>query len=168
MNSYQEVWWRQVQSDHAVLLRLRRQPAEPCHQLHYLQMVTEKLGKAYFWRSGKPPGKSHKSFVRFLQALDDRPEPDRTRIARLLGFQRAASLESWIVSIAPLAFELQGLAPSLAGDGPNPEYPWPTASPRFAPATFPFGIWEKLVDQDRGRRFLIVIDCAVRAFPQLA
>ena len=86
MNGYQNLWWRQTRSDHSVLLLLRRRGANPCHQLHYLQMVAEKLGKAYFWRSGRPPRKSHASFVRFIQALDDRPEPDRTRIAEFLGF----------------------------------------------------------------------------------
>src|SRR5712691_5226381 len=89
MNSYQRLWWEQMRSDHSVLLLLRQQGASPCQQLHYLQMVTEKLGKAYFWRTGNPPRKSHASFVRFLQALDDRPDPDRTRIAVIFGFRRA-------------------------------------------------------------------------------
>ena len=52
MNPYQRVWWQQVQSDYSVLLLLRREGAAPCRQLHYLQMVTEKLAKAYLWRHG--------------------------------------------------------------------------------------------------------------------
>jgi hypothetical protein len=79
MNDYQRLWWEQTRSDHAVLLMLRRQEAMPCQQLHYLQMVTEKLGKAYFWRTGHPPPQSHVSFVRFLQALDSRSNADRAR-----------------------------------------------------------------------------------------
>jgi hypothetical protein len=32
-------------------------------------MVTEKIGKAFFWRAGKQPPKSHASFVQFV--VDD-------------------------------------------------------------------------------------------------
>jgi hypothetical protein len=67
-------------------------------------MVTEKLGKAYFWRSGRPPRTTHASFVRFLQALDDRPASDVHRIATFLGFGRAEDLERWIPTIPPLAY----------------------------------------------------------------
>ena len=73
---------------------LRRHGAGACHHLHYLQMVTEKLGKAYFSANGKPREKSHASFVRFLQALDDRQEPVRTRIAELFGFGRSQDFEN--------------------------------------------------------------------------
>src|SRR5437773_8202460 len=116
MNAYQALWWEQTRSDHALLLLLRRNDAAPCHQLHYLQMVTEKIGKAYFWRTGRPPRKSHASFVRFLQALDNRAEPDRTRIAGIFGFGRAGDFGNWIPTITPLAYDLERLAPALAGD----------------------------------------------------
>src|SRR5438105_3289412 len=106
MNSFQTLWWEQTRSDHSVLLLMRRQGINPCQQLHYLQMVTEKLGKAYFWRTGRSPRKSHASLVRFLQALDDRPEPERFRIAELFGFGRAQDFENWIPTITPLAYAL--------------------------------------------------------------
>jgi hypothetical protein len=54
MNSYQKVWWKQAKSDHDAFLLIRRQGIAQCHLLHYLQMVTEKIAKAYFWRSGTP------------------------------------------------------------------------------------------------------------------
>ena len=57
--------------------------------------------------------------MRFLQALDDRPAADVRRIAQLLGFGRAEDLENWIPTVAPLAYELERLAPALAIDGPN-------------------------------------------------
>jgi hypothetical protein len=167
MNRYQKLWWEQSLSDHAVLLQFRRNGAIPCHQLHYLQMVTEKLGKAYFWRTGYPPRKSHASFVRFLQALDDRPSPHCSRIANLLGFARARDFENWIPTITPLAYGLERLAPGLAGDnGPNAEYPWPWAAPDFGPASYDFGIWHQLTGSGRGRQLLRVIDSAVIRFPQ--
>jgi hypothetical protein len=169
MNAFQRLWWEQARADHGVLLLLRRQKAEACHQLHYLQMVTEKLGKAYFWRSGRPPRMSHASFVRFLQALDDRPSAETELVAACLGFARGHDLGAWIRSVAPLAYEMERLAPRLAGpDGPNAEYPWPHSAPAQAPINFPFPIWTSLVDTGSGRQLLRVIDAAVRNFPQYA
>lgn len=132
-------------------------------------MVTEKLGKSYFWRTGEPPPKSHISFVRFLQALDDRPEPDLTRIAKLPGFGRVRDFENWIRTITPIAYELEHIAPSLAGNnGPNPEYPWLQVAPVHAPASYDFRVWTKLTDTGRGRQLLKVIDAAVLEFPKYA
>jgi hypothetical protein len=132
-------------------------------------MVTEKLGKAYFWRTGNPPKKSHASFVRFLQALDNRTHPDRTRIATYLGFRRPQGLEKWIPTITPLAYDLERLAPALAGDnGPNPEYPWPRAAPVEAPVLYGFGVWKQLTETGRGRQLLQVIDAAVLSFREYA
>ncbi len=169
MNAYQRLWWEQTCSEHSVLLLLRRQGAHACHQLHYMQMVTEKLGKAYFWRTGKPPRKSHASFVKFLQALDDRPDPVRTRIADLLGFGRAQAMESWITTIVSPAYALERLAPDLAGDnGANLEYPWPRVAPANAPATHTFEVWTELTETGRGRQLFLVIDAAVANFPQYA
>jgi hypothetical protein len=167
MNDYQNLWWEQTRSDYSVLLLLRRNGFEPCHQLHYLQMVTEKLGKAYFWRTGHPPRTSHVSFVRFLQALDSRSNADRTQIANFLGFGRARDFVTWISTITPLAYDLERLAPALAGpNGPNPEYPWPSAAPVQAPVTHTFPVWRQLTETGRGRQLVHVIDVAVRRFPE--
>lgn len=126
-------------------------------------MVTEKLGKAYFWRTGHPPRPTHISFVKFLQALYHRPTLERKAIERQLGFGNSRAFRQWIVSITPLAYELERLAPSLAGDtGPNPEYPWPRQSPEYTPATFQFSLWPLLHDTGRGRELLRFIDTAVR------
>ncbi len=166
MNSYQQLWFEQTRSDHSVLILLRKQDAAPCHQLHYLQMVTEKLGKAYFWRTGKPPKATHVSFVRFLQILDDRPRVEVDRIAKLLGFSKAVLLEAWIQNASPLAHALERLAPALAGkNSPNPEYPWPQPAPVSAPVSFTFPIWSELKNTTRGRMLLRVIDTAVAEFP---
>ena len=167
MNSYQQVWWEQTCADHDILNLLRKKGVAPCHQLHYLQMVTEKLGKAYFWRTGRPPRTTHASFVRFLQALDNRPARDADRIAGLLGFGRSQDLETWIPTITPLAYDLERLAPNLAGfNSPNPEYPWPHVAPVNAPVSFPFNVWSDLTETGRGRQLLRVIDAAVLQFPQ--
>lgn len=166
MNSFQKIWWEQTQSDHSVLVRLRNLGVPDCHQLHYLQMVTEKLGKACFWRTGAPPPKTHVVFVRFLQSLDDRKK-DVGRIAQLLGFQHVHSFEAWIRTDVPLAYALERLAPALANDGPNPEYPWPMGAPTDAPTNYTSTVWKELTGQGgwQGRQLLKVIDAAVREFP---
>ncbi len=168
MNDYQRVWWEQTRSDVWVLNVLRKAGAAPCHQLHYIQMVTEKLGKAYFWRTGKPPRKSHAFFVKFLQALLDRAATDVEQIAGWLGFGRGSDFENWVPTIAPLAYAVERLAPDLANDGPNPEYPWPQKSPTDYPAGFDFPVWKQLTETGRGRQLLKVLDSAVREFPRYA
>ena len=166
MNEPQELWWRQVRSDHAVLLTFRKLGTEPCHQLHYLQMVTEKLAKAYFWRSGNPPRKSHAVFVQFLRRLGSCPSSERKKNTKVFGFVQFRAFQAHINAIIPLANALQGLAPALAQDnGPNPEYPWPQNAPQHVPASFEFDVWKQLVDTARGRRFLRMIDDAVNRFP---
>jgi hypothetical protein len=132
-------------------------------------MVTEKLGKAYFWRTGHPLGTTHASFVRFLQALDDRPGSDVKRIAQCLGFGRAVDLQTWIPTISPLAYDLERLAPKLAGfNSPNPEYPWPHSAPANAPVSYAFDVWTTLTETGRGHQLIRVIDAAVLQFPKYA
>ena len=165
MNACQDLWWQQARADHAVLLLLRRQSAAPCHQLHYLQMVTEKLSKAYFWRSGTPPSKSHAGFVQFLRGLGGCRSSEREKITGVFGFGRFGDFQSWTKAIMPLAYDLQKLAPALAQDnGPNPEYPWPRTEPLFVPVTFKFEVWEELTKSGRGRQLLQVVDLAVDRF----
>lgn len=167
MNQPQRFWWEQARSDHDILILLRTNAAAPCHQLHYLQMTSEKLAKAYFWRTGQPPARSHQGFVNFLRAITNRSKVDRSQIARLLGFNGRQTFESGIARIFPLAYGLQQLAPALAGDdGPNPEYPWPTAWPAHAPALYQFDIWERLNRTADGRGLLRLIDRAVPSFSQ--
>lgn len=168
MNQYQERWWRQAQADHAALVLLRRHAAAPCHQLHYLQMVTEKIGKAYFWRTGMPPPRSHAGFVQFMRFLGGVRQVERPRIADIFEFRRFDDFQNWIRSILPLAYALERLAPTLAQDGPNPEYPWPPNAPTFVPATFDFDVWREIKNTGRGRQLLQVIDIALQRFPEYA
>jgi hypothetical protein len=164
MNAAQRLWWQQAQSDQAVLVQLRRSGAHECHLLHYLQMATEKLSKAYLWRSGKAPPKSHTGFVRFLKALLDRRPPELERIAHALGFGRSEDLDKWVSGIQILAYELQNLAPAEAGNGPNPEYPWPHEAPLHFPAGHEFRLWNQLTNTGRGRKLLAFIARAVLSF----
>lgn len=165
MNDYQALWWQQVQSDYDILLLLRKQDALPCQQLHYLQMVTEKLGKAYFWRSNTSPPKSHAGFVKFLRALGGVRSSEHARLAGLFGFKQFKDFRYSLNRMSPLAYDLERLAPALARDnGPNPEYPWPTTAPKYTPVTYEFDIWKQIMDTGRGRELLKFIDTAVRRF----
>jgi len=167
MNSHQQVWWQQAKSDHDAFVLIRGQGIAQCHSLHYLQMVTEKLAKAYFWRSGSPPPQSHAGFVQFLRFLGQIPTRDRDRIASLLTFKRFADFQSWIRAVLPMAYDLERLAPALSDNGPNPEYPWPHGDPQFAPANHNFAIWPLLLSR-QGRDLMRIVHIAVERFPEYA
>jgi hypothetical protein len=167
MNSAQELWWKQAQSDHALFVKLRRSGEHECHLLHYLQMATEKLSKAYLWRSGHAPAKAHTGFVRFLKALLDR-RADLDRIAKILGFGRREDLDKWVRNVQTLAYSLQNIAPAEAGNGPNPEYPWPHEAPADCPIGHRFDLWKQLTNTGQGRKLIEIIERALARFDQYA
>jgi hypothetical protein len=150
MNEQQRLCLVQARTDFAVFELLRKEVTlPPCHALHYLQMATELLGKAYAWKRG-PIGKRHQAFVSFLKSL-------RTnRLAQQrLGFQ--GKNENWqhmLRKSVSLAHAIEVMAPTLAKDGPNPEYPWPPGNPNMTPAEHPFDIWQKLTETAAGRQFM--------------
>jgi hypothetical protein len=167
MNSFQRIWWEQVKSDYVVFSLVRASGVAQCHSLHYLQMVSEKIAKAYYWRTGGPPPRKHVGFVDFLRSLGVTRQPQRQRIARLFGFSRFADFQNWLRSVLPIAYDLERLAPSLAADGPNPEYPWPHMQPNTAPVQHEFAVWATLAS-GRGRDLMRVIHIAVERFPEYA
>jgi hypothetical protein len=150
MNEQQRLFLAQARSDFAVFGLLRTQAALPvCHAIHYLQMTTEMLGKAHAWGSGPNPG-THRAIVRFLRSLSTNRAAQRH-----LGYE--GKNEAWssrIRASIPFAQRVEDLAPALAQDGPNPEYPWPRANPHTAPAEHPFEIWAELTDTSKGRQFI--------------
>ena len=168
MNKYQELWWRQARSDHETFVLLRERGVPSCHLLHYLQMIAEKLGKAYLWRSGSPPPASHAGFVQFMRFMGGVRAAERARIAEIFEFKRFEDFQIWIRMVLPDAYALERLAPAFAHDGPNPEYPWPRAEPAHAPASYDFKLWRDIRDSARGRRMLRVIEIAVARFPEYA
>ncbi len=167
MNSYQELWWQQAKSDYDAFLLLREWGVAQCHTLHYLQMATEKIAKAYFWRSGRPPSRTHAGLRQFLKFLGHIGPRDRERIANLFSFGRFTDFQNWIRATLPIAHDLERLAPDLASDGPNTEYPWPHAAPQDAPARHDFAVWASL-RSGRGRDLMRVIHLAVERFPEYA
>ncbi|HET6250215.1 MAG TPA: hypothetical protein VFE47_21170 [Tepidisphaeraceae bacterium] len=150
MTIQQELFLFQGQSGFKVFELLRKNSdIHPCHALHYLQMSTEMLAKAHIWKSGPPHKLSHHAFVPFLRALGS------NRLAKQQ-FEYEGQDEQWqhlIRKSIPLAQEVEQLAPTLARDGPNPEYPWPPDMPLTAPARYEFQLWSDLQKSD-GRNFL--------------
>ena len=64
MNEQQRLFFVQAAADYELFQSLRKVGKYRCHAFHYLQMATEKLSKAYFWKAGFP-GKGHAMFRRF-------------------------------------------------------------------------------------------------------
>lgn len=153
MTEEQRLFLVQARSAYAVYRKLNADKAlHHCHALHYLQMATELLGKAHAWKEG-PIGKSHKGLVKFLRRL-----ADETKAQKQLGYE--GQNENWthtIRKITPIAENLQNMAPSLANDGPNPEYPWPTDAPTATPVEFAFPIWEELTETSYGRTLISLV-----------
>lgn len=159
MNPQQRAFHIQALSDWETFqyLRLRRERVE-CHELHYLQMATEKLAKAYLWGTKTPPRLAHASFVQFLRraALD-------SRIRQSLNLAHPRQLEDWVRSALPLARAVETLAPDLAQNGPNPEYPWPRDLPAIAPAEHDFAISREL-DTAKGRKLVDLVAKLISTF----
>lgn len=168
MTPEQKLWWNQAQSDYAVFVQLCGLPVNTCHRLHYLQMTTEKLCKAYLWRSGEVPSKTHTGFGQFLKALLVRKSADLDLIAKVTGFQRKEDLYNWVRYIHPLAHTLQKISPAEAGDGPNAEYPWPHAAPTNCPVDYPFPLWNELSNTAQGRKLLHFVGRAIKHFEAYA
>jgi len=167
MNKPQRLWWEQTKSDHEVFILIRSTGLARCQALHYLQMVTEKIGKPYLWRLGTAPPKSHAGFVQFLRFLGQIRQSDRERVAEIFSFKRFSDFQKWIRTILPIAYELERIAPDLAADGPNPEYPWPHDQPTVAPVHHDFKVWNTLMSGP-GRDLLRIIQIAVDRFAEYA
>jgi len=148
--TWSEAYLLQVRSDWQIY-QTQQQPVSDCHSLHYLQMATEKLGKAFLIAGGNASASvhtslvsfarnsalasktNHKAFVRFLQVAAHNPD-----LQRLLQMNRR-QLRAYIRSLLPIADEIERLAPALARGGPNAEYPWETpAETIHATATYRF------------------------------
>jgi hypothetical protein len=152
MTEHQRLFLVQARTDFMVFELFRKDSKlPPCHALHYLQMATEMLGKARAWKHG-PPRSTHRAFVGFLRSLSTNRQAQNQ-----LGFGKQN--ESWthlIRKSVPLAERIENLAPALCDNGPNPEYPWPSAAPQAAPVEHPFETWQEL-QTAAGRQFLSLV-----------
>ena len=167
MNDPQRLWWEQAASDFEIFELMRRVDQAQCHKLHYLQMASEKIAKAYFWRENKAPAKKHLMFVKFVTYLAQPHMDSRDRVANIFAFSHVDSFRTWVFNLVPLAYDLEHLQPQLANEGPNCEYPWPHSAPKLNPVGFNFPIWPKLTEQ-KGRELVRLIKTAITRFPEFA
>jgi hypothetical protein len=151
MNEQQRLFFVQAESDYRVLRLLQSRDQPACQILHYLQMSTEKLARAYLWKQDVVK-RSHAAFSKFLRSIAG---DDRVRVE--LGYKRRDQWDAKLDGIASLAERVQQLAPDLAGDGPNPEYPWPPTHPTSAPIEFEFPVSDEL-QKSSGRVLLDFLD----------
>jgi hypothetical protein len=140
--NWHEAFLRQARSDQAIRQRLNHPSVENSHRLHYLQMVCEKVAKAFLVRStaDDAPPAIHNIFVRFLQGLKSQRD-----IQLLLGYHDVKIFRRYIDSMLDLARRIEQLAPSQAGlNQPNAEYPWRDAvtGTIFAPVDYEFPLFD--------------------------
>jgi hypothetical protein len=151
MNAQQELFLVQARTVFSVFSIFRTDGSLPhCHALHYLQMATELLGKAHAWGKGPQKKLTHRALVKFLKVLASNTKAQSQLNYKGKNEQWTQMLRKW----KALAERIEDLAPDLAGDDPNPEYPWPPANPTETPARYEFPIWKELTDTADGRAFL--------------
>lgn len=110
----------QAESDLSVFQLLVSQDGmATCHWLHYLQMTSEKIGRAVRLADEQSGADalSHAAIVKALRLLRN-----QRGAARTLGMD-SRQFQQLVDRCLPIAYEIERLAPSFAA-GPNPEYPW--------------------------------------------
>jgi hypothetical protein len=120
--SWQKAFLKQARHDWATYQRTLLPSWPVCDRLHYLQMATEKLGKALLVGGNTTLGRllvlgSHAAFVKFLHVASN-----NHNLPARLGLTKA-QLKAYFNQFLPIAHEIEILAPALAQGGPNPEYP---------------------------------------------
>lgn len=156
---------RQGRSDWQMFTELQPRGDVPaCHALHFLQMATEKLAKAYRFRDTSTDAEtlltSHVGFPRFLNSFLLSPQ------MRDEYEGRHAQLKSIRRDFALLARAIEQLAPAVDRESApgNAEYPWEKAGGVVAPVDYGFAE-VALLQNPRGRMFLNFIR---RAFDEFA
>lgn len=134
---WREAFIRQARSDFDLYRRLsgaKDPPVARCHILHYLQMTTEKLAKAWGLPVGNTdqPPRGHAALVAFLRVLRNRGD-----LRDRWGFRRS-QFQAYIDGILPLARRIQDLAPAIDPPPCNPEYPWRQSGGVTCPADYSF------------------------------
>ncbi|MBN1554869.1 MAG: hypothetical protein JXA11_08990 [Phycisphaerae bacterium] len=133
---WREAFARQAKSDYEMYLFLNEKRKPLCHQLHFLQMASEKLAKAWLCpKNGvdRPPS-THNMLIRFLeQAKSIRKIRSACNMR-----QKGTQYKAYIDGLRPLAQKIESLAPAGSIDKPNPEYPWCSATSVICPVDYSF------------------------------
>lgn len=155
---------RQARAEWSLFRELQlRSDVAACHALHYLQMATEKLAKAYRFRDTTTDVDtlltSHVGFQRFLNSWLLSPQMREEYEGR------HAHLERIRRDCEPIARTIERLAPAVDREGRpvNVEYPWEAGEGVVAPVDYAFPEVE-LLRSPRGRLFLNLVTRAMREF----
>lgn len=152
--SWGNAFLNQARSDWEMYLFLKENQKPSCHELHYLQMTTEKLSKAATVTNDGFK-KSHKVFVKFLRSIT---------YNSFVYTALADNSQQWraiLREIMPVAESIEQLAPDISTQGSNSEYPWEQVedgqSAIYYPANFVFPIHGQLQETSSGRKLLKII-----------
>lgn len=156
-----EAFWAQARSDWEMYTKMGRAKGPACHVLHYLQMATEKLGKAYLLAGGvglDDVQNSHQAFTQFLRRV-----ARNGKVQRELGMT-AAQLRAHVYQLLPIAYAIEKLAPALAERSVNAEYPWQTPEGVImAPMRYNFSLSAAL-EEKNGRKLLKLTETVLDNF----
>jgi hypothetical protein len=160
-----DAYLEQARSDWQVWDLIRQHELPSCHALHYLQMTCEKLGKAFLITGGalspEQAKNSHAAFKRFLQVASRNPA-----LQRLLEMN-SSQFRAHIKKMLPLAEAVERLAPALAQEGPNVEYPWQSPDRKIhAPARHDFPVLRHLLEPS-GLNLIKIVDLVLQRFYRL-
>jgi hypothetical protein len=164
--AFAEAFIAQARSDWGVHRLLSEQEGVAvCHPLHYLQMVCEKLAKAYRLRDTKSPVSElvskHTGFEKFVGAFFAVALKDEYR-------GKDDQLRGLIKRSRALAREIEKLAPAIerVNAPENVEYPWERDDHVTAPCSYTFPSLELQRDAG-GRAFLNLIERALNDYERL-
>jgi len=161
---WQIAFLKQARIEWEAYQRARQSRWPDCLQLHLLQMATEKLGKALLFAGHSKLERlirSHAAFVKFMQVAGNNSNLQ----ARLS--MTHSQLKNHFKRLLPLAYEIESLAPTLAQDGPNPEYPWLDKSGRLqVPGEYTFPLIKSL-QTSHGVKLLKDIENCIAEFEKL-
>lgn len=148
----------QARSDWEIYQELK-DDHQQCHELHYLQMTTEKLSKAALATSFIP-SKSHQVFIKFLRSTQFNPTI-RDKLA-----DNPNQYRSIINEILPIAEKVEQLAPAYDGVASNSEYPWEkTDGSIVSPSVYAFPVWNELKSPS-GKKLLRLIQQLIYKFDE--
>jgi hypothetical protein len=165
--AFAEAFIAQARSDwivHRVLTE--RDGVDVCHELHYLQMVCEKLAKAYRLRDTNSPVddliSKHTGFAKFVG-------PFFAAVLKNEYRGKDAQLRGLITRARTLAREIEKLAPAIdrRAAPENAEYPWERDERVIAPCHHAFPSLD-LLRQAGGRALLNLIERALDDFETLS
>jgi hypothetical protein len=155
---WSEAFITQARSDWDVYQELKDNHSQ-CHELHYLQMTTEKLSKAALAVTAKPQ-KSHQVFIKFLRLTYQNPNI-RNKLT-----DNPRQYRSIINEILHIAKKIEELAPAHEGIASNSEYPWEQPDGTVAtPSKHQFPVWNDL-QSSSGKKLIRLIQELLERFDE--